>query len=133
MRFLLFIPFELQYSPQLKRGGEEIFYCIWMIPDPCPLCVELQQFAMIKIDHLVNSYNHIRASDDICCCFPEGKITVILGGSGSGKSTLLKQVVGLEKPDSGSITFRDREIMRKDGFKGLMSRIDEKLRKIEES
>jgi phospholipid/cholesterol/gamma-HCH transport system ATP-binding protein len=81
-------------------------------PGPCPFCGERQQFAMIKIDHLVKSYNQIRASDDICCCFPEGKITVILGGSGSGKSTLLKQVVGLEKPDSGSITLRDREITR---------------------
>ena len=33
-----------------------------------------------------------------------GEILVLLGGSGSGKSTLLKHVLGLVKPDTGSIT-----------------------------
>ena len=33
----------------------------------------------------------------------EGETVVILGRSGVGKSVLLKQIMGLEKPDSGSI------------------------------
>ena len=32
-----------------------------------------------------------------------GEIFVLLGGSGSGKTTLLKQVLGLAKPDAGTI------------------------------
>ena len=33
----------------------------------------------------------------------EGEILVILGRSGVGKSVLLKQIIGLEKPDEGSV------------------------------
>jgi len=32
-----------------------------------------------------------------------GEIMVIMGGSGSGKSTLLRQLIALDKPDSGSV------------------------------
>ena len=35
---------------------------------------------------------------------------VVLGGSGSGKSTLLKMVLGLVKPDSGSIFVEGKDI-----------------------
>src|SRR5713226_4084 len=39
-----------------------------------------------------------------------GETLVILGGSGSGKSTLLRTLVGLEKPSSGQIWIRGRDI-----------------------
>src|SRR4029077_2399388 len=35
---------------------------------------------------------------------------VILGGSGSGKSTLLRTLVGLEKPSSGQIWIKGKDI-----------------------
>lgn len=39
-----------------------------------------------------------------------GEILVLLGGSGSGKTTLLKQVLGLAKPDTGSIRINGVDI-----------------------
>src|SRR5579871_1766773 len=39
-----------------------------------------------------------------------GETLVILGGSGSGKSTLLRTLVGLEKPKSGQIWVKGRDI-----------------------
>jgi len=65
---------------------------------------------MITIENLRKSYLGLPASDDISCRFRKGKVTVILGGSGSGKSTLIRQVVGLERPDSGSVYFEGREL-----------------------
>lgn len=65
---------------------------------------------MIKIENLNNRYGTITTANDISCIFEEGKVTVILGGSGSGKSTLLKQMVALEKPDSGRILFDGRDL-----------------------
>ncbi len=43
---------------------------------------------------------------------PFGKITVIIGRSGTGKSVLLKQLMGLLRPDSGSIIIGDTDITR---------------------
>src|SRR5216683_1013839 len=39
-----------------------------------------------------------------------GETLVILGGSGSGKSTLLRTLVGLEKPTSGQIWIKGKDI-----------------------
>jgi phospholipid/cholesterol/gamma-HCH transport system ATP-binding protein len=38
----------------------------------------------------------------------EGQVTTIIGLSGSGKSVLLKHIIGLLKPDEGTILFRNK-------------------------
>jgi phospholipid/cholesterol/gamma-HCH transport system ATP-binding protein len=40
-----------------------------------------------------------------------GEILGLLGGSGSGKSVILRSIIGLEKPDSGSIIFDKKNIV----------------------
>lgn len=42
---------------------------------------------------------------------PEGETVVLLGGSGSGKSTLLRCLIGLERPDRGSVTVLGQDIL----------------------
>lgn len=42
----------------------------------------------------------------------DGDFTVILGASGSGKSTLLNTLSSLERPDSGSIFYDERDITK---------------------
>src|ERR1700752_425018 len=39
-----------------------------------------------------------------------GETVVILGGSGSGKSTLLRTLVGLERPTSGEVIIRGKNL-----------------------
>nr|WP_249288945.1 ABC transporter ATP-binding protein [Mobiluncus curtisii] len=39
-----------------------------------------------------------------------GEILAIMGPSGSGKSTLLHALAGIELPDSGSVSYNDREL-----------------------
>lgn len=41
-----------------------------------------------------------------------GEIMVIMGGSGSGKSTLLRQLIALDKPNSGSIRLFGKDIVK---------------------
>ncbi|HEV8247912.1 MAG TPA: ATP-binding cassette domain-containing protein, partial [Polyangiaceae bacterium] len=41
-----------------------------------------------------------------------GEVLTICGGSGVGKSVMLKMLIGLLKPDKGSIVFDDQEVTR---------------------
>ena len=52
--------------------------------------------------------NHILRGIDFA--IPKGKSLVIIGGSGTGKSVTLKCVLGLLKPDAGSIKIDGQEI-----------------------
>jgi len=41
----------------------------------------------------------------------EGQVTTIIGLSGSGKSVLLKHIIGLLKPDEGTILFKGKPLI----------------------
>ena len=58
----------------------------------------------IEISNLKKSYESKNVIDNLSLSFAEGKVTGLLGPNGAGKSTLLKMLVGLVKPDSGSIS-----------------------------
>jgi osmoprotectant transport system ATP-binding protein len=44
---------------------------------------------------------------------PVGQTTVLIGPSGCGKSTVLRLLIGLVKPDSGSVTFNGNPVTSK--------------------
>ena len=48
---------------------------------------------------------------DINVSFMRGEICVIIGGSGTGKTTLLRLLIGLQKPDGGSILISGQDIV----------------------
>lgn len=50
----------------------------------------------------------------------EGEFLAILGFSGTGKSTLMNLVAGLEKPDSGTLTYRGKPITEPGPERGLI-------------
>ena len=60
----------------------------------------------IMVDHLTYSYPGAAEPvlNDFSCQFPAGKMTVIAGPTGIGKSTLIRLVLGLLKPEDGSVT-----------------------------
>ena len=70
---------------------------------------------MIEIKDLKFKYSDAKtyALDGINLTIPENKYIAILGHNGSGKSTLSKLLVGLYKPNEGSITIDDIQISKK--------------------
>ncbi len=62
--------------------------------------------------------------NEISFSIPRGKTTVIAGGSGQGKSVTLKLVLGLLRPDSGSILVdgQDVTVMRRKALRSLRTR-----------
>lgn len=78
---------------------------------------------LLEGKNLTKSYkNRARETDalrDISFYLKEKEFLGIVGESGSGKSTLLRLIAGLERPDSGILTYRGDEYQyRKAGYAG---------------
>ncbi len=58
---------------------------------------------MINLNQLRKCYSHIPVLDNLSLHFGYGRTTALLGPNGSGKTTLIKSILGLVKPDSGTI------------------------------
>lgn len=58
---------------------------------------------MIRIKNLWKRYGELEVLKGLDLEVKKGEILVILGRSGVGKSVLLKHIIGIEKPDQGSI------------------------------
>ncbi len=65
---------------------------------------------MLKLQDIRISYGAIEAVKGVSLEVREGEVVTIIGANGAGKSTLLKSIVGLEKPQSGSIHFNGQDI-----------------------
>ncbi|MFQ5438003.1 MAG: ABC transporter ATP-binding protein [Paracoccaceae bacterium] len=65
---------------------------------------------MIAFDDVYKSFgaNHVLRGVDLTV--GKGESMVIIGGSGTGKSVLIKTVLGLLKPDSGTIRVEGRNV-----------------------
>lgn len=64
----------------------------------------------LRVEGLAKTFRHNRALDDVGFTVPDGSLTVILGPAGAGKTTTLRLVAGLDRPDGGRITIRDRDV-----------------------
>lgn len=64
----------------------------------------------IKVEHLSKSFGKQLIWGDVTLTVPAGEICVMLGPSGTGKSVFLKTLIGLLKPDQGSIIIEGTDI-----------------------
>ena len=64
----------------------------------------------IKVDDLSKSFGKQLIWGDVTLTVPAGEICVMLGPSGTGKSVFLKTLIGLLKPDKGSIVIEGTDI-----------------------
>lgn len=60
---------------------------------------------MIEIHNIHKTFNGVEVLKGISGVFQTGQTNLLLGASGTGKSVLLQCIVGLVKPDLGSITY----------------------------
>jgi phospholipid/cholesterol/gamma-HCH transport system ATP-binding protein len=64
---------------------------------------------MIQIEGISKQFGDKVILDNISGVFEKGKPNLIIGASGTGKSVLLKCIVGLTKPDEGSVLYDGRD------------------------
>ncbi len=60
---------------------------------------------MIEIENISKSFGDKEVLKGISAKFQKGKPNLIIGSSGTGKSVLLKCIVGLIRPDTGTVAY----------------------------
>ena len=66
---------------------------------------------VFEICDLVKRFPALTAVDSVCTQIRKGEVVFIVGPSGSGKSTFLRCLNLLEKPTSGKILFKGKDIV----------------------
>ncbi len=67
--------------------------------------------AVVVVEHVKKSFGDLQVLNDISIQLAKGENLVIMGKSGTGKSVLIKCMVGLLRPDAGSIRILDQDVL----------------------
>jgi branched-chain amino acid transport system ATP-binding protein len=65
---------------------------------------------MLQISHLQRRFGGLLAVNDISLTLKKGELVSIIGPNGAGKTTLFNLASGLDRPDSGTVTFEGQDI-----------------------
>lgn len=72
--------------------------------------------AILETQNLIKTYgngeNTVHALDGVSISIDDGEFVAVVGTSGSGKSTLLNMIGGLDRPTSGSVIIRGKELLK---------------------
>jgi Cu-processing system ATP-binding protein len=66
---------------------------------------------MIIASNLTKRFGKLKALDDVSVNCNRGECIALMGPNGSGKTTLIKCILGMVVPDSGFITFNEKNIL----------------------
>lgn len=71
---------------------------------------------MIRLEHVTKTFQtkngNVHAVKDVSLEIQDGEIFGIIGFSGAGKSTLVRCINLLEKPESGSVIFEEKDLLK---------------------
>ena len=59
---------------------------------------------MLEVKHLTKTFDGFAALDDLSLTVPRGAVYGLVGPNGAGKSTIIRHIMGVYRPDTGSVT-----------------------------
>ncbi|MBI1744603.1 ABC transporter ATP-binding protein [Candidatus Acetothermia bacterium] len=65
---------------------------------------------ILDVQHLQKSFGGLMAVKDLSFHVDQGEILGLIGPNGAGKTTVFNLIMGVLKPDSGTIRFKEKEI-----------------------
>ena len=65
----------------------------------------------LTINNLTKTFGATTANSNISVRLDPGEVTALIGHNGAGKTTFLNQIVGLTKPDAGSISYGGTDLI----------------------
>ena len=69
---------------------------------------------LLRLERISKSFGDFKAIDDLNRTVQQGEVLALLGPSGCGKSMTLRQIAGLDQPDFGVISLRDKLLLSSD-------------------
>ena len=66
--------------------------------------------AAVEFSHVSLAFDDHLVLDDLSFSIPKGAMRILFGVSGSGKSVMLKLILGLLRPDSGTVTVNGERV-----------------------
>jgi Cu-processing system ATP-binding protein len=72
---------------------------------------------MIQVQNIKKRFKKLQALNNINVEFRQGQVVSLMGPNGSGKTTLIKAILGLIKPDSGTIVFNGVAIEKSNEYR----------------
>ncbi len=66
----------------------------------------------VKVEGLTKSFGSQKIWQDVTLTLPAGEVSALLGPSGTGKSVFLKSLIGLLRPEQGSIVIDGTDILQ---------------------
>ncbi|WP_333619192.1 ABC transporter ATP-binding protein [Dietzia sp.] len=66
----------------------------------------------VAVNGLTKSFGSQKIWEDVTFTLPEGEVSALLGPSGTGKSVFLKSLIGLLRPEQGSIDIGGTDILQ---------------------
>ena len=82
---------------------------------------------MIQVNNVVKSFDGFRALDGLTMSVEGGSIYGLVGPNGAGKSTILRHIMGVYRPDAGSIRVDGQEVYENPAVKQKMAWIPDDL------
>ena len=75
--------------------------------------------ALLQVQDLSKAFGGVRAVNHVNLVVDHGELRCLIGPNGAGKSTLFSLLSGLQKPDTGRIIFKSKEITSLPPFGGF--------------
>lgn len=72
---------------------------------------------MLELKNVTKTFGSFKALDDLTLTVPKGAVYGLVGPNGAGKSTAIRNITGVYRPDSGSITVAGRGVYENPGVK----------------
>ena len=68
--------------------------------------------AILEVERIVTRFGAQTVHDGVDFRVRRGEVVGLIGGSGSGKSVLLREIIGLQRPASGSVRLLGTDVWR---------------------
>ena len=82
---------------------------------------------MLEMRNVTKRFGSFRALDDLCLSIPKGAVYGLVGPNGAGKTTAIRHMLGVYRPDSGTVTIEGLPVFENPIIKARMCAIPDEV------